>query len=351
MSPETEKLKAAYLDPNTTELMIIENGSAYVETPGAKLHQLPGKISLQTLGEFLQFLVGPNERFGPERPYGDLSATDGSRVHVIVPPLTRIGPCLTVRKRPTQRPSLQEIVDSGSLPPACAEFLAFAALHNSNFLIVGGTSSGKTTLLNAMASLVGPEDRFLVLEDTPELVLPQPHAIYLRTRLRDPRGNPDVTLRDLLMNALRMRPDRILIGEVRGPEAFDLLSAMNVGTDGVLATIHANSAREALTRLEVLTLTAGVDLPLKALRANMVQALDLIVVMARLRDGSRRVIQVTEVTGLEQDIITLSDLFKIDLGHAEAGENSLLKPTGSLPRLYEGLRAAGVACPLDWFKK
>ncbi|MBI5622441.1 MAG: CpaF family protein [Elusimicrobia bacterium] len=351
MTPETEKIIKAYEEPDTIELMIIEDGSAYVEKASApELAELPFKVPLASLGEFVQFLVGPNERFGPERPYADLSAKDGARVHLIVSPLTRGGPVLTIRKRPISRPSLQEIIDNGSIPANCAEFLKFASANKQNLLIVGGTSSGKTTLLNALAALSPEKDRILVLEDTPELVLPQKHVIYLKTRIRDARGQPDVTLRDLLINSLRMRPDRIVVGECRGAEAFDMLSAMNVGHDGVMATIHSNSAREALARLETLCLMSGVDFPLKALRQNIVQALDLVVFMTRLPNGVRTIAQVTEVTGMDQDVVTLSDLFKLASQRDEQGTVISLKPTGTMPRFYDLLRHQGVEPPLEFFQ-
>lgn len=352
MTPETENVLKAYQDPDTIELMIIEDGSAYVEKASeAGLVELPFKVPLPALGEFVQHLVGPSERFGPERPYADLSAMDGSRVHIIMSPLTRNGACLTVRKRPTTRPSLEDIVSNGSIPENCAEFLKYAAQNKQNLLIVGGTSSGKTTLLNALAALTPEHDRILVLEDTPELVLPQKHVIYLKTRNRDTRGNPDVTLRDLLINSLRMRPDRIVVGECRGPEAFDMLSAMNVGHDGVMATIHSNSPREALARLETLCLMSGVDFPLKALRANIVQALDIIVFMTRLPSGCRTVAQVTEVTGIDQDVVTLSDLFKLDAQRSAEGTTISLRPTGTMPRFYDLLRHQGIEPPIEFFQK
>ncbi|MFA6317606.1 MAG: ATPase, T2SS/T4P/T4SS family [Elusimicrobiota bacterium] len=352
MNPETEKIIKVYEEPDTIELMIIEDGSAFAEkVAAADLVELPFKLPLASLGEFVQHLVGPTERFGAERPYADLSAKDGSRVHIIVSPLTRGGPVLTIRKRPTSRPSLQEIIDNGSIPAKCAEFLKFATANKQNLLIVGGTSSGKTTLLNALAALSPAQDRILVLEDTPELVLPQKHVIYLKTRMRDPRGQPDITLRDLLVNSLRMRPDRIVVGECRGAEAFDMLSAMNVGHDGVMATIHSNSAREALARLETLCLMSGVDFPLKALRQNIVQALDLIVFMTRLPNGVRTVAQVTEVTGIDQDVVTLSDLFKLTSHRDAQGTCIRLMPTGSMPRFYDLLRHQGVEPPIAFFQE
>lgn len=351
MTRATEQLAAAFKDPAVTEVMVNEDGAVYVERAGAMLEKLPAVAGPEAVAEFLKRLVGEAERFGSERPFADLSAADGSRVHVIAPPLVRGGVCVTVRKRPLRRPPLEELVKGGALTPACAGFLNFAVATHKNMLVVGGASSGKTTLLNALAARAAAKERILVLEDTPELVLPQPHVLYLKTRLRDPQGLPDVTLRDLLVNSLRMRPDRIIVGEVRSVEAADLLQAMNVGHEGVMATLHANSAREGLQRLETLFLMSGVDIPLKAVRQNMVLAVDLVVFMARLSDGSRRVLQVSEVTGMEMDTVTMADLFRLDARKGSGAASSEIKPTGSIPRFYDLMRAQGLEPPLEFFKR
>lgn len=345
-----EKLIAAFEDPGNSELMINEDGSVYVERSGAVLEKIPGKAGPQDIAALLKALVGDSGGFGPRRPYADLSSFDGSRVHVIAPPLVRGGACVTIRKRPLKRPSLKEIVQGGSLTPGCADFLAFAVQERRNILIVGGASCGKTSLLNALASGIEPGRRIVVLEDTPELALPQPHVLYLRTRLRDPQGAPDVTLADLVVNTLRMRPDRIVVGEVRGPEAADMLQAMNVGQEGVLSTLHANSCREGLHRVETLVLMSGLDMPLRAVRSQIVMAVDIIVFMARLSDGSRRVIQVAEITGLELESITMADLFMTESRKEAGGVSFALKPTGAIPRFYDTLRLQGFEPSLDFFK-
>jgi pilus assembly protein CpaF len=346
---DAQGLLAAFQDSRNSELIVNEDGSVFVER-GAKLEKLPFKAEAGDVAAFLSFLVGDTETFGPARPYADLSAQDGSRVHVIGPPLVKGGLCLTIRKRPTRRPSLAELARSGCVPVGCASFLKFAIEQKKNMLVIGGTSSGKTTLLNAMAALIPPEERIIVLEDSPELSLPQPHVMYLRTRLRDTSGLADVTIRDLLINTLRMRPDRIIVGECRSVEAADMLQAMNVGHEGVLCTMHANSAREGLQRLETLVMSAGVDLPLRAVRSTITLAIDLVVFMARLADGTRRVAQVTEVTGLEVENITLADLFLLDSRKGAGGQVFALKPTGALPRFYDQLRKQGMEPPLDFFQ-
>lgn len=347
--PDIEKLVAAFEDPSVVELMINADGSVYVESGGKGFTRLLAAPTAPDIAAFLNGVVGSTETFGPDRPYADLSAVDGSRVHVIAPPIAR-GLTVTIRKRPAKRPSLEELVAGGTLSAGCGEFLSYLVGMKMNVLIAGGTGSGKTTLLSALASRAAAEERIIVLEDTPELALPQRHSLYLRTRLRDSSGRADVTLRDLVVNTLRMRPDRIIVGETRGPEASDMLQAMNVGSDGMLTTLHANSAREALTRLETLVLQAGMDMPLKAIRQNIVSAVDFIVFMARLADGSRRVVQVAELTGMEIETISISDLFTLDVRKSPAGFSAALRATGSVPRFYDRLRKQGVEPPMDFFR-
>ncbi len=347
--PEIEKLVAAFEDPAVVELMINDDGSVYVEKGGPRLQLLDARVGPQDALAFVRGVVGAAEEFGPLRPYADLSATDGSRVHVLAPPLAK-GLTVTVRKRPGRRPGLGQLAQANALSKGCAGFLDYCVRQKMNLLIVGGTSSGKTTLLSALCGRLGPDERILVLEDTPELTLPQSHVLYLRTRLRDAAGLPDVTLRELMINVLRMRPDRVIVGETRGPEAADMLQAMNVGQDGMMTTLHANSAREAVARLETLVLQAGMDMPLKAVRQNIVSAVDFIVFMARLADGSRRVVQVSEITGLEVETVSMADLFTMDLRRGPGGLEARLRPTGAMPRFYDRLRRQGVEPPLEFFR-
>lgn len=347
--PEIEKLIAAFEDPGVVELMINDGGAVFVERAGSRLEEAAVRPSPQDVLAFVRGVVGSPEEFGPKRPYADLTATDGSRVHVIAPPLVK-GLTVTVRKRPARRPGLDELVANGTLSANCAGFLDFCVSQRLNILVVGGTGSGKTTLLAALAARIDPAERILVLEDTPELTLPQPHAIYMRTRLRDAAGSPDVTLRELVVNTLRMRPDRVIVGETRGPEASDMLQAMNVGQDGMMTTLHANSAREAVSRLETLVLQAGMDMPLKAIRQTIVSAVDFIVFMARLGDGSRRVMQVSEVTGMDQEIVSMADLFQTDLRRGPGGLEAKLRAAGAMPRFYDRLRRQGMEPPLQFFR-
>lgn len=334
-------LLAAFRDPAISEIIVNDDGSVYIEKAG-RLEPMGIKAEPEDAKAFLSFMVGEGEAVGSSKPYADLTAQDGSRVHVIGPPLTRgAGVALTIRKRPQRRPSLAEITREGTVPAGCASFLQYCVEQRCNILVIGGTSSGKTTLLNGLAGCFDPKDRVIVLEDTPEVTLALPHVLYLRTRM------PDVTLRDLLINTLRMRPDRMIVGEVRSVEAAALLESMNVGLEGTICTMHANSPREALNRLETLVLTAGREMPLKAVRSTIAMALDLIVFMARLPDGRRKVCHITEVTGMELENITTADLFTLDTRQKDAE----LKPTGTMPRFYDLLRKQGIEPPLDFFQQ
>jgi pilus assembly protein CpaF len=345
-----EQLIATYRDPSVNEVIVNADGTAYVEKGKGALEMLPFTVPGADAVAFVNNLTGDDEKFGASRPYADLSAQDGARIHVIGPPLTKGGFCVTIRKRPEKRWTLDELVRTGTLPANCAGFLKYAVSQHKSILIVGGTSSGKTSLMSALCSLIDSKERILVLEDTPELSLPQPHVAYLRTRMRDAAGLPDITLRELVINTLRMRPDRIIVGEVRSVEAADLMEAMNVGNEGVMCTLHANSAREALQRIESLVLMSGNNLPLKAVRSNIVMAMDLIVFMTRTANGTRKVAQVSEVTGMDTEMITMSDLFSADTRKGPGGSTIDLRPSGTMPKFYDQLRRQGVEPPIEFFR-
>lgn len=342
---EIEKLVAAAADPSISELMINEDGGAYVERKGA-LERI-ATVSPQDAAAFLKGIVAENG-FGPDRPYADLVAHDGSRVHVLAPPIVK-NLTITVRKRPARRPTLEELCGYGALTENCARFLLYAVEQRKNILIVGGASSGKTTLLDSLCQYFDDADRVLVLEDTPELSIRKPHVNYLRTLPRGAKGGASVSLRDLVVNTLRMRPDRVVIGEVRGPEAADMLEAMNVGQEGVMATLHASSCREALLRMETLVLMGTHDIPLRAVRSNITTAVDLVVFLARLADGRRRVMQVAEVTGLEVENVTMIDLFRVESRKSPQGASFELRSTGAVPKFYDSLRALGHEPPIEYF--
>src|SRR5256885_4424128 len=266
-------------------------------------------------------------------PMLDARLPDGSRVNAVIPPLSLIGPLVTVRKFSNKRLDLTEMVRLGTLSSDTVDFLQRCVLAELNVLISGGTGSGKTTLLNALSQAISDTERIVTIEDAAELALKQTHVLRLESRPKNIEGSGEVTIRELVRNSLRMRPDRIIVGEVRGAEALDMLQAMNTGHDGSLSTVHANSTRDALARVETMVLMAGYDLPLKAIRAQVASALDLIVHLDRLEDGSRRVMQITEVQRMESDVVTLQDIFQFQIDHVTAERQVVggLRPTGLRP--------------------
>jgi pilus assembly protein CpaF len=276
-------------------------------------------------------------------PMVDARLPDGSRVNVIVPPLALKGPILTIRKFSADALTGSNLVDLGTLSQELVEVLEGCVRGKLNVLISGGTGVGKTTLLNVMSSFIPDSERILTIEDAAELQLDQEHVVSLEARPANIEGQGEVRIRDLVRNALRMRPDRIIVGEVRGPETVDMLQAMNTGHEGSLTTIHANSPRDALARLEVLVLTAGVDLPLRAIREQIASAFDVVIQISRSVDGTRVVTHVTEVLRMESEVITIQDLFLAKPGSGPA------RPTGIRPHFAEKLAASGVVLPVDVF--
>jgi pilus assembly protein CpaF len=278
-------------------------------------------------------------RVDESSPICDARLPDGSRVNVIVPPLAIDGPTLTIRKFKRDRLTLEQLVELGSVSPECRTLLAVIGHVRCNVIISGGTGSGKTTLLNCMTAHIDNDQRIITCEDAAELQLQQPHVVRLETRPPNLEGQGEVTMRDLVKNCLRMRPDRIIVGEARGPEAFEILQAMNTGHDGSMSTIHSNSPRECISRMESMILMGGYDLPAKTIREMIVSSVDVIVQAARLRDGSRKVTHVTDVVGLEGDVVILQDL----LIHEVLGEDA-----GG--RLLGRHRSTGIVRPHFWEK-
>jgi pilus assembly protein CpaF len=267
---------------------------------------------------------------------------DGSRVNIVTQPLTQLGPCLTIRKFPSRRLSLEDLIQNSFLDKRMAYFLQACTLGRLNLVVSGGTSSGKTTLLNALAMVIPKIERIVTIEDTPELLIQQINSVKLQTKPQMP-ASPPVTARELVANALRMRPDRIILGECRRGEAFDMLQAMNTGHEGSMTTIHANSPRDALSRLETLCLLAGVDLPVVALRKQISEAIDLVVQTKRFRDGKRRVVAISEVTGMEGEIITTQEIF------TTSPDGSQFKCTGFVPTFMDRLKENGFELPAGFF--
>lgn len=279
----------------------------------------------------------------------DARLPDGSRVNAIIPPLSLRGPSLTIRKFAGNALSLPDLVGLGTLSQEASDFMAQCVRGKLNILISGGTGTGKTTLLNAVTAFVPANERIVTVEDAAELRLLQRHVVSLESRPPNIEGEGEVRIRDLVRNALRMRPDRIIVGEVRGAETLDMLQAMNTGHDGSLTTVHANSARDALHRLEMLVLMGGIELPVKAIREQIAGGFDLLVHISRLVDGSRRVVQITEIAGMEGDVITLQDLFVARAPESQgAWGTTLLEPLESThlrPGFLQKLKANGVELP------
>jgi pilus assembly protein CpaF len=290
-------------------------------------------------------------------PMVDARLPDGSRVNAIIPPLSLRGPTLTIRKFSRDPYTMDDLINFGTLTPKAAHFLAACVQGKLNMLISGGTGTGKTTTLNALSAYVPGDERIVTIEDAAELQLQQEHVITLEARPANIEGQGEVRIRELVRNALRMRPDRIIVGEVRGPETLDMLQAMNTGHEGSLTTIHANSPRDALARLETLVLTAGVDLPLRAIREQVASAFDVLVQITRLVDGSRRISHVTEVLRMESDVITLQDIFLARPPDEESANAqvmrllSQLSCTGLKPHFLEKMAATGVTLPGSFFQQ
>jgi pilus assembly protein CpaF len=275
----------------------------------------------------------------------DARLQDGSRVNAIIHPLAIGGPFLTIRKFAADPYTVNDLVGFGTFTKTVGDFIEMCVRGKLNVLVSGGTGAGKTTTLNVISSFIPSDERIVTIEDAVELRLHQPHVLQLESRPPNIEGNGQVTIRDLVRNSLRMRPDRIVVGEVRGAEALDMLQAMNTGHEGSISTLHANSPRDALSRLETMVLMAGVDLPIRAIREQVAAAIDVVIHQSRLKDGSRRLTHISEIEGMEGDVITLSDLFLFDysMGMDDSGKFlGRMKPTGVRPRFTEKLKDAGI---------
>jgi pilus assembly protein CpaF len=340
-------------DPDVTEIMVNGWDSIYVERAGkiywtgAKFHD---EAQLHRIIEKIVARVG--RRIDEASPYVDARLPDGSRVNAIVPPLAIDGACLTIRKFSAEPYRADDLVSFGTMTRQTAEMLDACVRGRLNILVSGGTGAGKTTTLNVLSSFLPDDERILTIEDSAELRLMQPHVVRLEYRPPNIEGRGEVTIRDLVRNALRMRPDRIVVGEVRGGEALDMMQAMNTGHDGSISTVHSNSPRDALARIETMMLMAGMDLGIRAIREQVASALNLIVHQARMKDGVRRITHVTEVVGMEGEIISLQDLFLFDYSAGIDDEGRFrggLKPTGIRPKFVEHLAERGVNIPVEVF--
>ncbi len=336
-------------DPDVTEIMATGTDDIYVERKG-RLHRTESRfVSEDHLRRVIERIVGEvGRRIDESQPMVDARLPDGSRVNAIIPPLSVDGPALTVRKFAADPYGVDDLVSFGTLTEPVVDLLRACVVGRLNVLVSGGTGTGKTTMLNVLSSFVPNDERIVTIEDAVELQLQQEHVVRLESRPPNIEGSGEITIRDLVRNSLRMRPERIIVGEVRGAEALDMLQAMNTGHDGSLSTVHANAPRDALSRVETMVLMAGMELPIRAIRDQLASALDVIVHLTRLRDGTRRVTQVSEVVGMEGDVITLQDLFTFDFSagmDSEGYYQGQLQPTGLRPHFGERLAELGVTLP------
>ena len=340
-------------DPEVTEVMVNGPSMIYVERAG-KLYPVDGHFTDEAhLRRTIDKIVARvGRRVDESSPMVDARLPDGSRVNAIVPPLAIDGPSLTIRKFATDAYEAEDLVSFGSITTTVVEFLALCVEGRLNIMVSGGTGAGKTTTLNVLSSFIPDDERIITIEDAAELQLHQDHVVRLESRPPNIEGKGEVKIRDLVRNALRMRPDRIVVGEVRDAAALDMLQAMNTGHDGSICTAHSNSPRDTLARIETMVLMAGADLPLKAIREQTSGAFDLIVHQSRFRDGSRRITHVTEVVGMEGEIITMQDLFLFDFsaGYDENGvPRGHLRSTGLRPKFLEKLASAGITVDTEIF--
>ncbi|HZM19487.1 MAG TPA: CpaF family protein [Gaiellaceae bacterium] len=345
-------LERLLADPSVSEIMVNGPKDIWIERAG-RLSQTPLTFTdASHLRRIITKMVGQiGRRIDESSPLVDARLPDGSRVNAIIPPLSLSGPLLTIRKFAQNRFALSELIEIGSLSKESAEFLENCIRAQLNILVSGGTGTGKTTFLNALSASIPDSDRIVTIEDAAELQLAQRHVIRLESRPKNIEGEGEITIRDLVRNALRMRPDRIIVGEVRGAEALDMLQAMNTGHEGSLSTVHANSPRDALNRLETMVLMAGYELPLRAIRSHVSSALELVIQLDRLDDGSRRIVEISEVQRMEGEVITLQKLFEFKIEHFDSERRIVgrLHPTGLRPGFLGKFERHGIDLPVSLF--
>jgi len=338
-------------DGSITEIMVNGPKNVYVERAG-KIHRMP--ITFESDDHVMRIIdriVAPlGRRIDESSPYVDARLDDGSRVNAIIPPISLVGPVLTIRKFPENPITLEQLVGYGTLTEEIIEFLRACVIARLNIVISGGTGSGKTTLLNVMSQWIPSDERIVTIENAAELQLRQEHVVTLESRPPNIEGTGEITIRQLVINSLRMRPDRIIVGEIRDEAALDMLQAMNTGHDGSMTTAHSNSPRDSLARVETMVMMAGMDLPVRAIREQVASAIDLVVHQERMRDGDRKVVQITEISGMEGDVITMTDLFVFEqTGYEEGKVIGRFRPTGLRPKFIEQIEASGIHLPASIF--
>jgi pilus assembly protein CpaF len=340
-------LEILLADETVSEIMVNGPKNVYVEQKGRLTRSNVVFENEDHVLRVLDRIVAPlGRRIDESSPMVDARLPDGSRVNAIIRPLALCGPTITIRKFSKKPLTVEDLVRFGSFTAEIAEFMRACVIGRLNGVVSGGTGSGKTTLLNVMSSFIPNDERIVTIENAAELQLRQEHVVTLETRAANIEGKGEVTIRDLVINSLRMRPDRIVVGECRGGEALDMLQAMNTGHDGSLTTAHANTPRDCLARLETMCLMAGMDLPVRAIREQISAAVDVIVQQERLRDGSRKVVKLSEVQGMEGEIITMSEIFEFEQTGYEAGKViGRIRPTGLRPKFIDRIEAAGIHLP------
>ncbi len=344
-------LQSLLEDDTITEIMVNGPKNVYIERKG-KVHRVP--ITFENNDHVMRIIdriVAPlGRRIDESSPYVDARLPDGSRVNAVIPPISLVGPVLTIRKFSKNPITVDQMVQFGSISPESVQFLKACVEARLNILISGGTGSGKTTLLNVLSGFIPGDERIITIENAAELQLRQEHVVTLESRPPNIEGRGEITIRDLVINALRMRPERIIVGECRGGETLDMLQAMNTGHDGSMTTAHANSPRDALSRIETMCLMAGMDLPIRAIREQVASAVDVICQQARMRDGTRKVTTIAEVSGMEGDVITMTDIFVFEQTGTENGRIvGRLRPTGLRPKFMDKIEAAGIHLPPSIF--
>ncbi|HEX2698487.1 MAG TPA: CpaF family protein [Anaerolineales bacterium] len=338
-------------DETITEIMVNGAKNIYIERKG-KLHRVP--VTFENNDHVLRIIdriVAPlGRRIDEASPYVDARLPDGSRVNAVIAPISLVGPVLTIRKFARNPITVEQLVQFGSISQESLQFLKACVESRLNVVISGGTGSGKTTLLNILSSFIPADERIVTIENAAELQLRQEHVVTLESRPPNIEGRGEITIRQLVINALRMRPDRIIVGEIRDEAALDMLQAMNTGHDGSMTTLHSNGPRDTLSRLETMTLMAGMDLPSRAIREQISSAINVVVHQSRMRDGTRKVTNITEVSGMEGDVITMTDIFVFEQTGMENGQIvGRLRPTGLRPKFMDTIEASGIHLPPSIF--
>jgi pilus assembly protein CpaF len=338
-------------DDTITEIMVNGAKNIYIERKG-RVHRVP--VTFENNDHVMRIIdriVAPlGRRIDESSPYVDARLPDGSRVNAVIPPISLVGPVLTIRKFSRNPITLEQLIQFGSITPEAMQFLKACVEARLNIVISGGTGSGKTTFLNILSGFIPGDERILTIENAAELQLRQEHVVTLESRPPNIEGRGEITIRHLVINALRMRPERIIVGEIRDDAALDMLQAMNTGHDGSMTTLHSNGPRDTLARLETMTLMAGMDLPSRAIREQVASAIDLVVHQERMRDGTRKIVNITEISGMEGEVITMTDIFVFEQTGIENGQIvGRLRPTGLRPKFMDKIEAAGINLPPSIF--